>query len=599
MCKISDNNLSVLVCLALVLVTFAVFYQVHTFEFVNYDDPLYVYGNLNIQQGITLKSIKWAFTSNHASNWHPLTWLSHMLDWHLFGRNPEGHHMNNLILHIANTLLLFLVLRQMTNALWQSAFVAALFALHPLHVESVAWVAERKDVLSAFFWMLTMFAYLRYVKQPCVINYVQTLLAFSLGLMSKPMLVTLPFVLLLLDYWPLERLQFRQTIENKKDSECKTGCFHRSSVYRLLIEKLPFFALSAVSSVITFIVQQRGGAMSTENPIPFVIRIANALVSYVSYISKMFYPSRLAVLYPYPTSKFPIWQPLLCLILLALVTAIIIYNARSRRYMLVGWLWYLGTLVPVIGLVQVGIQAMADRYTYLPSIGIFIIVAWGAAELFKRLHLHKIIPAVSAAAIIFALFLCTKTQLRYWRDSLALFGHAARVTRDNYIMHNNYGNALSDNGRFNDAIAHLKQSIRINPKYAKAYINLGVAYNLEGNTKQAVENWNTALKIEPNSIEALNNLAWLRAVQINSEFYDPNTAVQLALRACEKTQYKKPQILDTLAVAYAATGNFHKAIETLEKALELCQSPTQNKVREQLEERLIRFKASKPYIEAQ
>jgi tetratricopeptide (TPR) repeat protein len=345
-------------------------------------------------------------------------------------------------------------------------------------------------------------------------------------------------------------------------------------------------------------VQQRGGAMSTEESIPFVIRIANALVSYVSYISKMFYPSRLAILYPYPVSKSPIWQPLLCLILLALVTVITIYNAKNRRYLLVGWVWYLGTLIPVIGLVQVGAQAMADRYTYLPSIGIFIMVTWGVAELFNHLRLRKIIPAVSAATVIFALFLCTKMQLRYWRDNFALFGHAIQVTRDNYIMHNNYGNALGDNGQINDAIAHLKESIRINPKYVTAYFNLGVVYSLEGNDKQAVANWNTALKLEPDNAEAMNNLAWLRAVRINSEFYDPNTAVQLALRACEKTQYKKPEILDTLAVAYAAAGNFHKAVETSEKALELCRPFTPNIDREQLEERLILFKAGKPYVEA-
>jgi hypothetical protein len=563
MCKISDNNQSVLVCLALVVVTFAVFYQVHSFKFVNYDDPQYVYRNPYIQQGFSLKTVKWAFTSGYASNWHPLTWLSHMLDWQLFGSDPAGHHIINLVFHIANTLLLFIVLSQMTNAFWQSAFVAALFALHPLHVESVAWVAERKDVLSTFFWMLTMFTYLQYVKHPNVIRYLLTLSTFALGLMAKPMLVTLPFVLLLLDYWPLERIPYKQTAGNRKNTEHKNRFSHRLIFYRLVLEKLPFLALSTTSSIVTFLVQKSGGAMVTGELLPLDVRIFNAFVSYVRYISKIFYPSHLAVLYPYPTAKLQIRHPLLYLLLLIGVTVITIYAVRHRRYLLVGWLWYLGILVPVIGLVQVGVQTMADRYTYLPSIGIFIMVTWGAAELFNRFHLRKMVPVSSAAIILVVLLLSTCSQLRYWRDSLTLFGHALQVTRDNYIIQNNYGIALRDKGRFDEAIIHHKQS----------------------------------LNIKPDNVVALNNLAWLMATQKNPEFRNPVQAVQLALRACEKTQYEKPEILDTLAVAYAAVGDFRKAIETEKKALELCQSPTQKKLKEDIKKRLALYKNGKPYTE--
>jgi Tfp pilus assembly protein PilF len=599
MVKDSRRNKSVLICLLLTVVTTAVFYQVYRHDFVDYDDGLYVYDNPNIQDGLTLKAVKWAFTTGRAGNWHPLTWLSHMLDWQLFGRNPAGHHLINLVFHIANTLLLFTVLNRMTKAVWRSAFVAALFALHPLHVESVAWVAERKDVLSGLFWMLTVFTYSRYVKNPNIIRYLLTLSTFALGLMAKPMLVTLPFVLLLLDYWPLMRIPYKQTTRKtgRNNTDSQDNPFSWWICFRLTLEKLPFFALSAISSIVTFLMQKSGGAVMPTVLVALRLRTFNVLNSYVKYIGKMIWPRGLAIFYPYRVWDLKMWPAVVSLLLLLVITILVLCLAKKHKYLLVGWLWYLGTLVPVIGLVQVGTQAMADRYTYLPSIGIFIMVTWGAAELFNHLHLRKIIPAVSAATIIFALFLCARIQLRYWRDNLTLFGHAIQVTRDNYIMHNNYGNALVDNNRHKDAIAHFKQSIRINPGYVRAYYNLGVAYRLEGNTKQAVASWNTALRLEPDNVDAMNNLAWLRAVQINSEFYDPNKAVQLALRACEKTQYKKPQILDTLAVAYAAAGNFHKAIETLEKALELCQSSTQNKVREQLEERLMLFKAGKPYTE--
>lgn len=592
------KNRSFLVCLALAIVTISIFYEVYTFEFINYDDPTYVYGNPNIQQGITLKAVKWAFTSGYASNWHPLTWLSHMLDWQLFGNNPAGHHLINLFFHIANTLLLFLVLKQMTNTLWQSAFAAALFALHPLHVESVAWVAERKDVLSGLFWMLTMLTYLRYVKQPNYFRYILVLLTFALGLMTKPMLVTLPFILLLLDYWPLERIPLRQTTKKNIDKEYRQCRSFRWLYYRPILEKLPFLALSVVSGVVTFLVQRTTGATTMIKNQPFGLRISNALVSYVTYIVKMFYPTRLAVLYPYPVKELPVWLPLLCLLIIVTILILTIYAARRRRYLLVGWLWYLGTLVPVIGLVQVGAQAMADRYTYLPSIGIFIMVTWGAIDIFKSLRLPKAILVISTVIIITVLTLCTRMQLSYWRDNISLFGRAVEVTKDNYVMLNNYGSALRNEGRFNEAAGHFEQSIISNPQYVRAYVNLGSVYFIENKTSKAVTNWNKALKIDPDNVDALNNLAWLRAVYTNSEFYNPELAVRLALRACKKSGDNKPYILDTLAAAYAASGDYNKAVETAEKAIDLCTSSLQEEVKDQITKRLALYKKGKPYTEA-
>ena len=357
---------SICIYLVLALTTTAVFYQVCTYDFVNYDDFMYVYKNPNIQAGITLKAIKWALTVGYASNWHPLTWLSHMLDWQLFGPKAGGHHLTNLIFHIANTLLLFIVLKQMTHRLWPSAFVAALFALHPLHVESVAWVAERKDVLSTFFWMLTMWAYVRFVGRPKIASYLLVVVFLALGLMSKPMLVTLPFVLLLLDYWPLSRL-------SQKHGKAGTKC----SLSYLLIEKIPLFAIVLASCIVTFIVQEKGGAMPTTKNYDFFIRLANASISYLQYIIKMIWPARLAMFYPHPGQNVSILYAVISAALLLAVTILILRFAANRRYLVTGWFWYLGTLVPVIGLVQVGDQAFADRYSYVTLTGLFIIIAWG------------------------------------------------------------------------------------------------------------------------------------------------------------------------------------------------------------------------------
>lgn len=365
---------NIMVCLILILAIFTVFWQVRSHDFVNYDDDKYVTENRDVKAGLTTQSIIWAFTTTHASNWHPLTWLSHMLDISLFGLNPGWHHLTNLLFHIANTLLLFLILRGMTEEFWKSAFVAALFALHPLHVESVAWIAERKDVLSTFFWMLTILAYAYYVKHPVLRRYLFVLFSFLLGLMSKPMLVTLPFVLLLLDYWPLGRFQMEESgiTRNPKKHKSKHPEYQKSIALRLVREKTPFFVLAGFSSIITFIAQQHGGTVRSLEFLPVKTRVANALISYVAYIGKMIWPFNLAVLYPHPGTTLPMWQTILAGLFLLFISYLVIRKVKKLPYLSIGWFWYVGTLVPVIGLVQVGAQSMADRYTYIPLIGLFI-----------------------------------------------------------------------------------------------------------------------------------------------------------------------------------------------------------------------------------
>ena len=613
--KNSNKSWSILICLTLMLTTFAVFYQVHSFRFVNFDDSDYVSGNPNVQAGITLKAIKWALAAGHSNNWHPLTWLSHMLDWQLFGSNAGGHHLTNLIFHIANTLLLFLVLRQMTGAIWSSAFVAALFALHPLHVESVAWVSERKDVLSTFFWMLTMWAYVRFVGRPKITRYLLVVVFFALGLMAKPMLVTLPFVLLLLDYWPLKRLS-----PENIPSKWKTA-------HRLAWEKVPFFALSAASSVITIFVQK----VLMTNQIPLNIRIANAFISYIEYIEKMIWPRHLAVFYTHYDIKLSTPQVLAAALLLLVISVWIIRLGRKRRYLLVGWLWYLGTLVPVIGLVQVGNQAMADRYTYIPLIGLFIVITWGINDLLAGWKYRKIIFGISAAAVLLAMAVCTWFQAGYWRNSTSLFEHAIAVTKDNYVAHKSLADVLREQGKIKQAIEHyykalqisknfvptyigigavlidaertdeairyLTKAIQLYPKSGRAYGELGHAMAKKGKMNEAIALLEKACQLEPDDSTPVNNLAWYLATYNDDKIRNSAEALRLARRACELTNYKKPEVLDTLAVAYAATGDFGKAIETAGKALEMCGSDEQKALKEEIKKHLVLFKADKAYIE--
>ncbi len=408
----------ILICLFLVLATLTVYWQVGNYEFVNFDDDKYIIENFHVQKGLTRDSVIWAFTATHVSNWHPLTWLSHMLDFQLYGLNPSGHHLTNVFFHLVNTLLLFLVLKLMTGALWRSGLVAALFAVHPLHVESVVWVAERKDVLSTLFWMLTLWAYLGYTKRPGVKRYLVILLAFALGLMAKPMLVTLPFVLLLLDYWPLKRIELGQSAIGLPAASQPSTIANKpgAQAFRLLLEKTPMFVLAAVSSVVTFIVQKSGGAVGALETYPFKIRMANALLSYVIYLKKMIWPQNLAVFYPHPGQSLPMWQAAGAGLLLVVVSIAVIRAGRRYPYLPVGWLWYVGTLVPVIGLVQVGDQAMADRYTYVSLIGLFIVVAWGVPDVARSWRYGKC-PRCSAKLALWQICPCLGNGLAVGRPN--------------------------------------------------------------------------------------------------------------------------------------------------------------------------------------
>jgi tetratricopeptide (TPR) repeat protein len=487
-----------LVSLSLILLTLIVYWPVQHYEFVDFDDDVYVFDNPQVKNGLTLQGLLWDVTATHAANWHPLTWLSHKLDYTVYGLNPGGHHLTNVLFHIANTVLLFLVFKRMSGALWASASIAALFALHPLHVESVAWVAERKDVLSAFFWMLTMWFYVYYTERPGLSRYLLVLLSLALGLLSKPMAVTLPFVLLLLDYWPLGRFQTTEPgdhdYSNAPNSIPPRG--PRSLTPRLLLEKVPLLTLSAVSSYMTFYAQEKAGAVKSFELFPFGTRVANALVAYVAYIWKAIWPYPLAHFYPYPDTVSFLKGAGTCL-LLAGISAVAILNIRRFPYLLVGWLWYLGTLVPVIGLVQVGHQALADRYTYVPLIGLFIIIAMGIPDILSGWRRWRPLLAVSGGLILIILMIATRLQLQHWRNGIEAYEHTLAVTSRNYPVHNNLGVALFNRGRIPEAVIHFKESLQINPRNAGAYYNLGVALVTEGKVREAIPNFCEAVRLNP------------------------------------------------------------------------------------------------------
>ena len=477
-----------------------VYFQVHNFDFVNFDDRETIIGNTHIRDGITLAGLAWAFTSAYAANWFPVTWISHMVDFQLFGLDSGWHHLTNLAIHLASTALLFALLQRMTKRLWESAFVSFVFALHPLHVESVAWVTERKDVLSAFFWILTIWLYLDYLDRPGPRRYLLALGAFCLGLMSKQMLVTLPFVLLLLDYWPLARPGIA------------------------LVEKAPYFTLSAVVSLVTYKVQHAAGAVTALDSIPIATRAENAVISYVAYLAQFFWPSGLAVFYPYPP-VLPVWQIVGSALILVAISALVLL----RPYLAVGWLWYLGTLVPVIGLVQVGLQARADRYTYIPMIGISMMLAWGASEIMARWPRVRFPLQVVAVSVCLAWVALTWTQIQYWQNSVTLFEHTIVSTENNFIAHSNLGVVLAERGKTQDALRNLFASVEENPNHNDARNNLGALLGELGRTDEAAEQFAQAIRISPNDAHAHNNLgntlvARQRFAEAANEF---RTALQL------------------------------------------------------------------------
>lgn len=544
-------------CLLLVVLTLGIYWSVTGHDFVDYDDGDYVKGNSQVQAGLSAAGVQWAFTTGHASNWHPLTWLSHMLDVSLFGPKAGGHHLTSLIIHCANSVLVFLLLRALTGASWGCFIVASLFAWHPLHVESVAWVSERKDVLSAFFALLSLWAYAEYVKRRSVAVggkarrwFVISLAFLVLGLLSKPMLVTLPCVMLLLDYWPLGRVP----------AETGATAARFKGFFRLAVEKLPFFALSLASSIVTFLVQRKGGAVSPLESLPVGARLANAAMSYARYLRKTFWPDDLSVLYPHP-GHWPASQVIGATALLLVLTLAAFLLRKRMPYVFVGWLWFVGMLVPVIGLVQVGIQSMADRYTYLPLLGIFLALVWsGAASVERWMVLHLPVSIVAGMAVGGCAVL-TVNQVGIWTNSEALFGHAVRVTEKNYLAYNNLGFYLSSQGRTAEALTNYEASLRINPNYADAHNNLGHALAQRKQYAEAIVHYRVGLRTAPENTEIHNNLG--NALSESGEL----DAAMAEYRFVLKRNPKHADAHNNLGIALAMRGKLDEAMEHFNLAL--------------------------------
>ncbi len=541
-------------CLLAALIFVSFWPALHA-EFITLDDTPYVTGNGIVQKGITLDGLFWAFTTFYQANWHPLTWLSHMLDCQIYGLNPVGHHLSSLLLHAANAILLLWILGRTTGSLSRSFAAAAIFALHPLRVESVAWVAERKDVLSAFFGFLALLAYIRYVEKPGIRRYTIILLAFALGLMAKPMLVTLPFVFLLLDYWPLRRL-------GMESMKARAGTIPWQTAGALVREKIPLFILAAASSIVTYWAQAKGGAAAQFEDLSLGVRFENALVSYVKYVWKFLVPHGLAPFYPHPGDTIPSWQAVLAGIFLISVSLVVLRMHWRNASAPMGWCWYLGTLIPVMGLVQVGAQAMADRYTYVPMIGLAIAVVWALPDRFiDGLGARKPGSIAALAALVLCLAVLTYHQAGYWRNSIRLFQHTYDVAGSSYVIHS----------------------------------NLGLALAREGDDSQAITHYRQALALRPDGADTLNNLAWILATSPSDASRNGPEAVKLARRACELTGESDATYLDTLAAAYAESGRFEEAVEAEKKALALTRAVREGEAISVLEERLKQYTQRQPF----
>ncbi len=559
--------------LLLAAAVFAAFAPVLSAGFVIIDDERYVLRNPHVQQGFTRDAVLWAWTAAHASNWHPLTWLSHLLDWQLYGNAPAGHHFTSLLLHALNAVLLFLLLDQLTGKVGRSFFAAALFALHPLHVESVAWVAERKDVLSTLLWILTTWAYVSWTRERGGARRILVGCLLALGLTAKPMLVTLPLTLLVLDFWPLSRWP-----------ESRDGRARWRVAWPLVREKLPLLLIAAASGAVTLAVQSAGRAVGSVQEFPVAARLGNALVSCVAYLAKMVWPARLAVFYPHPGTSLPLWKPIAAAAVLAAVTWIAVRLRRSHPYVLAGWAWYLITLLPVLGLVQVGEQAMADRYTYVPLIGPFVAAAWGVPEAVRAAlraarrgdagaGAVRVALPLGAVSLLLVLSLVTRAQASTWKDSLSLFSRAIEVTRGNYLAHVDLGTALSRAGRADEALAHFDQAVRIKPDNASAHYNLGVEFARRGRETEAGEQYAQALALDPGYAAAHNNLGILLAGQ--------GKTAEAARHYAEAARLD-PEFAEAhynLAVVLDAEGRYDEAWEEVEKAKRLGLAPREEFVR--------------------
>ncbi len=604
---VPSRRTTIVVYLFLVAISLAVFGQTIRYDFVNFDDDLYVYNAPAIQAGLTVKGLALAFTSPHARNWHPLTTISHMLDCQLYGLKAGGHHATNVVLHTIAVLLLFRVLRQMTGAVWKSATVAALFAVHPLHVESVAWVSERKDLLSAVFFLLMLDAYFRYTRAPSMTRYLLVAVLFAAGLMSKPMLVSAPVILLLLDYWPLGR--FEQLSSTKDKAKIARSGDQWPVIRDLFLEKVPLLVLSAGSCVITFVLQKR--ATGAIPPLPFLWRMQNAVVSYVIYLWETLWPTHLAVFYPHPNNTVPIWAVVLAVALLFAITVSAIVFRNKRPYVFTGWFWYLAILFPVIGLVQVGEQGHADRYTYLPHIGLFLLAVWLAGDVIASHQFRSRLAVGTSIVIIAALARTAFIQSSYWRNSETLWTRALAVTSDNDVAHNNLGYLCADRGELDKAISHFETALRIRsskpdphysvgsafvqmnladalgrkgqpgeamvhyeeaiklqPNYADAYYNRGNILFAEGRIDEAMADWEKTLQIQPNDADAHTCLgnALLRRGSIKEAMVHYETAMTLA----PEDPHSRINIAWVLATAPdASIRDGIKAVEFAQQAVEL------------------------------
>jgi tetratricopeptide (TPR) repeat protein len=549
--KIRLKRSDLVILLGLAVMTFGIYAQVIGHQFITLDDPTYIRENPNVNRGVTLAGLAWAFSTFDVANWHPLTWISHMIDCQLFGTNAGRHLLVNMLIHAANTLLIFYFLFRTTHARWPSALVAALFALHPLHVESVAWASERKDTLSTFFGLLSLIAYVRYAGAPSISRYAWVAITLALGLLAKPMLVTWPFVMLLLDYWPLRRLQ-------------RLGASDQLSVLRkFVVEKLPLFALVAVFMIITFLAQSHGGAVRTFAAAPAGFRFSNGVVSYAKYLLLTFWPNDLAVYYPLAPTGIPIWQVIGAALLLIGITALCLFQRRNRPYLIVGWLWFLGTLVPVIGFVQIGGQTMADRYFYIPSIGLFIALVFGLADFAKRWRVAPLLSAGAAVAVLLILATLTNAQIYRWRDSFTLFSHTLAVTPPNLHIEHNLGLALGASGRYDEATAHFEKALQIDPNFYDGLVGMGVTRSFQGRGAEAIEYFRTAIRLQPDAPKAHAQLA-LALWNQNRE--------QAALEEIRRASQLAPKDADIRAdfgVALGLSGRIPEAIEQLHEALRL------------------------------
>jgi protein O-mannosyl-transferase len=586
------------ICAGLVALIWFVFGQTVRFPFINYDDPEYVYEVPEINQGLTVHGVNWAFARMPSPTWSPLTNISHMVVAQFYGINPSGYHLTNVVLHAITAILLALVLWQGTGSLWRSAFVAAVFAIHPLRVESVAWITERKDVLSGIFFMLTLGAYFFYARKPGVFRYLLVFVAHACGLLSKPMLVTTPVVLLLLDYWPLDRIQ---------KSEVRSQW---SVVRGLVVEKLPLLALSALSAWATIAIQTV--AESSYLPPSLVLRIENAVVSVLIYIKQTLWPADLSVLYPHPGEHLNNWLFLIAAVFVVGITGVAIIVRRRRPYVAVGWFWYLVMLSPVLGIVQAGKQARADRFTYLPQIGLLIAVSWMVADCLTTpnaqrpkenaergtlnwtVSVKRWALGVFCSAIILALALTARAQVSYWSDSELLWSHAIAVTKDNAVAHASLADLLLRRGRIDEAIEHCQETLKINPRDADAHNNLGLAFLQKGNEKDAAAEFKKSLEIDPNQMNAAPNLAWILATSPDPAMRNGAKAVELAESVLRHAGHPNAIVLRALAAAYAEAGLFADAVNAAEDALQLAKAQGNEGLAEDLQRAISNYRMERP-----